>query len=49
VIRLNKADHLEKIIEALTGGEVRALEITMTTPEQWKLSGTSVKLFRMIS
>jgi len=32
VIRLNKADHLEKIIEALTGGEVRALEITMTTP-----------------
>jgi len=32
VIRLNKADHLEKIIEALTGGDVRALEITMTTP-----------------
>jgi len=32
VIRLNGAEHLDKIIDALADGGVRALEITMTTP-----------------
>jgi len=32
VIRLNGSDHLDKIIDALAKGGVRALEITMTTP-----------------
>ncbi|MBN2601556.1 MAG: bifunctional 4-hydroxy-2-oxoglutarate aldolase/2-dehydro-3-deoxy-phosphogluconate aldolase [Candidatus Marinimicrobia bacterium] len=32
VIRLNGSDNLAKIIEALANGGVRALEITMTTP-----------------
>jgi len=42
VIRLNGSDHLDKIIDALAKGGVRALEITMTTPN-------AVEMIREIS
>jgi len=43
VIRLNGSDHLDKIIEALAKGGVRALEITMTTPNAVEIIGNISK------
>jgi len=42
VVRLNGSDNLDKIIEELANGGVRALEITMTTPN-------AVEIIRNIS